>query len=142
MTKQKKSERESEFNMNKIAEFFSQSTNKAKEIVDDKEKTKKVLQEAMDLAEKIKGPLEKVWDILKLMFWIVSDWILGKYKAVPIGSIIAIIAALIYLISPIDAIPDPIPVIGYIDDVFVIGLVFAQVRADLEKYEIWKEANS
>ncbi|WP_167547437.1 DUF1232 domain-containing protein [Flavobacterium xueshanense] len=33
-----------------------------------------------------------------------------------------------------------IPVIGYIDDIFVLGLVFSQVKVDLEEYEIWKNA--
>jgi len=44
----------------------------------------------------------------------------GKIMAV----IIAIIAV-VYIISPIDFIPDFIPIIGWIDDVFVglIGLV-------------------
>jgi len=33
-----------------------------------------------------------------------------------------------------------IPVIGYIDDIFVLGLVFSQVKSDLEEYEIWKNS--
>lgn len=113
--------------------------NKAQEYANDPEKTKKLLNDAVKKADNLKGPLEKIWDDLQLMFGIVKDWITGEYKEVPIGSIIAIIAAVLYFVSPIDLIPDLIPVAGFIDDIFVIGLVINQVRADLYKYKEWKE---
>ncbi len=112
---------------------------KAQEYANDPEKTEKLFSEAVKKADGLKGPLEKVWEDLQLMFGIVMDWIKGEYRDVPIGSIIAIIAAVLYFVSPIDLIPDFIPVAGYFDDIFVVGLVINQVRADLNKYKIWKE---
>ena len=40
---------------------------------------------------------------------------------------------LAYVISPIDLIPDFIPVIGYVDDVTVIALVIRMIRKDLAR---------
>jgi uncharacterized membrane protein YkvA (DUF1232 family) len=42
---------------------------------------------------------------------------------VPVGSRLALGAALVYLVSPIDLIPDFIPVAGQIDDALVLLLV-------------------
>ncbi len=39
------------------------------------------------------------------------------------GDIVLVVAALLYLISPIDAIPDFIPFVGWLDDVALAGLV-------------------
>ena len=39
-----------------------------------------------------------------------------NYKKIPFGTIAAVVASLLYFVSPIDVIPDFIPVIGYIDD--------------------------
>jgi uncharacterized membrane protein YkvA (DUF1232 family) len=39
------------------------------------------------------------------------------------GDIVLIVAALLYLISPLDAVPDLIPVVGWLDDETVASLV-------------------
>ena len=55
-------------------------------------------------------------------------------------SIISILAALVYVISPIDLIPDFIPVIGYLDDAAVVTFVLRLgVGHDLKKYKSWQE---
>jgi uncharacterized membrane protein YkvA (DUF1232 family) len=61
---------------------------------------------------------------------------------VPIGSIIAIVAALLYLINHFDLIPDSIPVVGYLDDAAVITFVTTTlVHDDVEEYRAWRKEN-
>ena len=50
-----------------------------------------------------------------------------------------IIVALGYFISPIDAIPDAIPVVGYVDDALVAGYVVHLLSEDIVKYRAWRE---
>ena len=57
------------------------------------------------------------------------------------SSIIAILGGIIYFLSPIDIIPDFIPIIGYLDDIFVLNLVIDQVRKDIDKYKEWNKLN-
>lgn len=134
-------ETDAELKMEEVFEGFQKSKEEAEEIIKDKKKTQDTVNKAMNKAIKVKGPLEKVWNSLILMGPAVLDWTTGKYKKIPVGSIIAIVGALIYFLSPIDVIPDFIPGIGYIDDVFVISLVISQINDDLEKYKIWRENN-
>jgi uncharacterized membrane protein YkvA (DUF1232 family) len=42
--------------------------------------------------------------------------------------------ALLYLISPIDVLPDAIPLLGLVDDVLVAGYALRQASAELERY--------
>ena len=48
---------------------------------------------------------------------------------------ITIIIALLYIVSPIDLIPDAIPFLGMLDDVLVAGYALKQVAAELARYK-------
>jgi uncharacterized membrane protein YkvA (DUF1232 family) len=50
----------------------------------------------------------------------------------------AIIAALEYFISPIDVVPDAIPVVGWSDDALVVMFAIHSVRADIIRYDAFK----
>lgn len=74
-----------------------------------------------------KGPLAKVWDkVTALWKGFNNPEVPAKYKAMIIGS-------LIYMVSPIDIIPDTIPVAGLLDDVFVITTIFQTVQLVIQK---------
>lgn len=72
----------------------------------------------------------------------VRSYIKGEYREIPVGAIIAVVAALIYFVSPIDLIPDFIPGIGYIDDAGVLGFCFLQFKSDLDVYKEWQRQQS
>jgi uncharacterized membrane protein YkvA (DUF1232 family) len=45
-----------------------------------------------------------------------------------------LIIALLYIISPIDLLPDAIPLLGLVDDVLVAGYALRQASTELERY--------
>jgi uncharacterized membrane protein YkvA (DUF1232 family) len=45
-----------------------------------------------------------------------------------------LIIALLYIISPIDVIPDALPLLGLVDDVLVAGYALRHASAELERY--------
>ncbi|EEA85918.1 YkvA family protein [Peptacetobacter hiranonis] len=63
-----------------------------------------------------------------------EKYVKKEYTDIPIGTIIAILSALIYFVSPIDFIPDSIPGIGYLDDVAVVAVCWNLVSSDIEEY--------
>ena len=101
---------------------------------------KKILEKRDEIEGKFKkdGPLGRFITDLKLLFSIIQDYVKGEYRVVPFWSIAAIVAALLYVLSPIDLIPDFIPVIGLVDDALVIAACLAMVEEDLLKYKDWK----
>ena len=75
---------------------------------------------------------------VKLLFQMIKDWKSGEYKDVPWKVISAIVFAIVYFLFPADAIPDFIPGIGWIDDVFVFSLVLKSFSSQIEAYRDWK----
>ena len=114
----------------------------AKELIEDItkwEKFKKKFEAFLKKAEKI-PVLGGVIDDVVCMVSLVDSYIKKEYRDIFLGTIISITAALIYVVNPIDLIPDVIPVLGYIDDTMIITLVLGfGVSKDLKKYREWHE---
>lgn len=86
--------------------------------------------------------IKQFWEDLKLMVGMIIDYVKGNYDSVPWNTIAAVTGAVIYFVSPIDVIPDFIPVAGYVDDALVIKLALDFIGQDLSKYKEWKEAKA
>jgi len=82
--------------------------------------------------------LDKYWNDIKLMIELISDYYSGRYTDIPWRVLTSVVGAVAYFISPIDAIPDMILVLGYTDDAYVLKLALDFARDDLDKYKDWK----
>ena len=82
----------------------------------------------------------KKFQMIPVMISLVKNYAQGKYTTVPYGTILAILSALIYLLSQIDLIPDFLPGIGYLDDIAVVGFCITMVKADIDSYDVWRQA--
>ena len=78
---------------------------------------------------------------IPMMASLVKSYVKNEYTDIPIGTIVAVLGALIYFVSPVDLIPDNIPGAGYIDDGVVITVCLKMVDSDLQEYKIWREQN-
>jgi uncharacterized membrane protein YkvA (DUF1232 family) len=65
----------------------------------------------------MKRLLKAIPDVIRVIARLVGDPVL------PRGVKIALGAALAYLMSPIDLIPDFVPVLGYLDDMLLVAIV-------------------
>ncbi len=99
---------------------------------------KKGYKKLEELFDDIPNALQALWEDLKLMIELIKDYYDGTYREIPWKSVAAIVGAVVYFISPIDVIPDFIPVIGYLDDALVIKLALDLVHDDLLAYQAWK----
>jgi uncharacterized membrane protein YkvA (DUF1232 family) len=119
--------------------YYETFEKKAEKIITNADKTSKLINDAMEKVNKIsKGPVEEIWDNLLVFFDLMSDWLKGNYRNVPIGSIIMIVASIIYFLTPFDIIPDFIVGLGYIDDMSIISYTFRQIQTDIDKYQVWR----
>lgn len=76
---------------------------------------------------------------LKLLINLFKDWYSGAYREIPWYSIAAIILGFLYLLSPVDLVPDMIPILGQIDDVVIIRWILTHIaKQDLNKYRQFK----
>ena len=115
----------------------------------DKEKDNKSLMDSIKLIlgkeDKLNDQLENgrgleryTKDLLLLMS-LVKDYYQGNYRNIPYKTISAAVVGLLYVINPIDLIPDFIPFIGQVDDALVLKFCLKLMEKDLLKYKTWKD---
>jgi len=80
---------------------------------------------------------EHIEDV-KLLWDMLLDYKNGLYKDVPWKLIAAVVFFFTYLLLPLDVIPDFIPVVGFADDIGVLGLVLAGFTSDIAAYKKWR----
>jgi uncharacterized membrane protein YkvA (DUF1232 family) len=64
-----------------------------------------------------------------------------EYRELPWQSLVLITAGLIYFVSPADAIPDIIPMLGFTDDAAILAAIFASISRDLDRFIEWERSS-
>jgi len=129
--------KEKKYSEEKIKKELQKKEIKAKRLIENTQATGLVLSKIDKKINKSFKRLNEVIDEIKILFNLVKDVIKQKYTNIPLGSVIAVIGALLYFLSPIDLAPDFLPFIGFTDDIAVILLVIKQISTDLDKYKDW-----
>jgi uncharacterized membrane protein YkvA (DUF1232 family) len=109
------------------------------EKIDDKD-VEVILSKEEDIDKKFSGSntLGKYLELGKIMMQLLKDSKRGHYKNVPWFTIATIVLAFLYILNPMDLIPDFIPGIGYIDDIAMLSIGIGWIETDLHRYLDWK----
>ncbi len=121
--------------------FFKQATQKAGGYVGN---VTKLMGLARNVAQKlnnqgIKGSLAGTLVHVQLLTRMVKAYASGEYRDISMKSLLAVVAVLIYFISPIDIIPDFLPIIGLTDDVALIVWLIMNLSDEIAKFNEWEK---
>lgn len=130
-----------EFDEQKALKELEDGYGPAKELLHDEDKMERFLQRLEKKLKVIPAVGDKL-AYVPIMASLLKSFIKKEYPDVPIGSILAIISALLYVVSPIDIIPDFVPGAGYIDDAAVVVACWALVGTDVNEYQQWRIDNN
>ena len=83
--------------------------------------------------EHIPGPIKPIHARLLVLLDILADSLDGSYD-IGKGAIASIVSALIYLLLPLDLIPDFLPIAGFLDDAGIICVVFFALEKLIKTY--------
>ncbi len=124
--------------------FFKTATRRAGKYAGGGLAILELLREALTKAKNVAGNENKgvgqvLLDKVTTLSRMVKAYFTGEYRIIPWGSIVKIIAVLIYFISPIDVIPDILPFIGLTDDLALTMWLFSSLKEDFENFEAWEQ---
>ena len=130
--------------MKSLSEKLGNAKSKAASLLGDREKTMRLLDASRSLLSRGVDPLDAKGMTGRLLSLIrmVRCWVNREYKDVPWQTLVLVTASLVYLVTPVDAMPDFIPILGFTDDVAIISAVIASVGRDLERFLDWEKAST
>lgn len=83
-------------------------------------------------------PFGDMWPYFQAMLRLVRAYSEGRYPEIPESTLVVIVAAIIYLVNPLDVIPDALPALGYLDDATVLALALRRSRTALDDFMTWE----
>ena len=125
--------------MRKVEPFgWKRALRAAETIVDDAKRLAEVLEEGVKKMNAHSKALAGVFADLQLIVRMVRAWLKGEYRELSHKSLIVLVGALLYFLMPLDAIPDFIPGVGYLDDAGVIAMALGTVKTEIDKFRAWE----
>ena len=125
--------------------FFKKFLASAESYLKQPTRLKKLLTDAYEKASEKKelGQLaQEAWSTLQTLFRLIKLSASGEYTELPATTVVAAVAVLIYFLSPIDLIPDFIPVLGLLDDMALVAWFSTTIKHELDKFHEWELAKT
>ncbi|MFD2244961.1 YkvA family protein [Pontibacter ruber] len=89
-------------------------------------------------ANSTKSGFEQVKEVMYTFMRMVKAYSNGSYRDVSKKSMLIGVAVLLYLVSPLDLIPDFIPVLGLMDDISLIAWFIDAFQKEITKFAAWE----
>ncbi|MES2797712.1 MAG: YkvA family protein [Bacteroidota bacterium] len=125
--------------------FFRKATGKAGKVAGNSFLILKLIRDALQKASASggsKGMVDLILSKITLLGRLLKAYVQGNYRELPIETLLKILASFIYFISPIDLLPDFLPVLGLTDDLALLVWVVNGIDSDLKKFEEWEKTGA
>ena len=125
-----------------INKTFDKALKKAELMFEDQHFVSNVLDSAFAKLGGLTEHLYEVQDQMLGLIRMVRAWVKREYREVSPKAIIAMLAAIIYFVNPLDLISDMIPIIGFLDDITIITYVVTVFNKEIEKFMAWERSQA
>ena len=121
-----------------IQQYYPATAEKIKILIESNVLLEKL---AVAVYEKIESSVQKYADIasrLNVLTRLTKAWRNKEYTEVSYVTVFLSVAILLYFVSPIDLVPDFIPIVGGLDDVLLLGFLLKMIDKEIERFLTWE----
>lgn len=122
---------------------FSQAVKSARSYVSNPERLRDLVKEAAKKASSVpRETFKGSWAYFQAMLRLIRAYYRGEYRDVAMSTLLVIIAAVVYVVNPLDLIPDWVPGLGLLDDAFIVAFAVRQTKQSLDDFMSWETAGA
>lgn len=121
--------------------FFKKVTGKAGRYASNGSKLFNLARQVMTKVQQggVREGMSGVLVQVQLLVRLIRAYASGEYRKLPWKSLVSIVGVLIYFVSPLDFIPDFLPIVGMADDLALILWLFKTLSDDLDAFSQWEK---
>ena len=118
---------------------FSQALTDAKLFARDPERLRQLFKEAVKKIPTIpRDPFKELWAYFQAMLRLIRAYYRREYRNVSTQNLVMIVGAIIYILNPLDLIPDWIVGLGFADDAVILAFAVRRTRQTLDDFMAWE----
>lgn len=82
---------------------------------------------------------KQLFDVALTLVRLVRSYADGSYREIQTSTVVSGLAVLLYVLSPIDLIPDFIPLVGFLDDLSLVSWFVGKFHGEITRFREWEQ---
>ncbi|MAJ51337.1 MAG: hypothetical protein CMB82_06970 [Flammeovirgaceae bacterium] len=114
---------------------------KANRILKQQSQVNELLRKAAQKLQKLKGSNKQINELIEyvqLFLKMIKKSFIGEYNSFSNKTLLSLVFGLLYFVTPMDLVPDFIPLLGFSDDLSIIYFIVKNFKSDIEAFKIWE----
>ena len=124
--------------MNKrVLKIFRQ----AKRMLNEQSQVKELIWQVSQKLKKINGSNKQINELMEhvqLFLRMIKKSLAGEYSAFSHKTLFSLVFGLLYFVTPMDVVPDFIPLLGFSDDLSIVYFIIKNFKSDIEDFKGWE----
>lgn len=118
--------------------LWSRVQRRARAVLEDPEALQRLVRRGEEWSDELTGRRARMTEDFKALLRLTRAHARGEYEDVSWETMVLVVAAILYLLSPADLIPDWIPGAGFLDDITVANFALHLVRGEIDRFREWE----
>ncbi|MTI21092.1 DUF1232 domain-containing protein [Fulvivirga sp. RKSG066] len=123
--------------------FFKNAKQRASRILKNKEQLQYLLKAAGDKLKDVNVQNIKnssLAERIRVIRRMIIAYAKGEYRQIKATNVLLLVAAVVYFVTPVDLVPDFIPITGFIDDFSIVVWVYSKLQQEIDEYILWENS--
>ena len=124
--------------MNKsVLKIFRQ----AKCILQEQSQVKALFGQVSKKLQTLNGSHKQINELLEhvqLFLRMIKKSFTGEYSSFSNKTLLSLVFGLLYFVTPMDVVPDFIPLLGFSDDLSIIYFILKNFKSDIKAFKVWE----
>ncbi|MBX0289363.1 DUF1232 domain-containing protein [Hymenobacter sp. HSC-4F20] len=85
---------------------------------------------------------KQLFDVGYTVVRLVRNYVSGNYRQIETGTIVSALGVLLYTLSPVDLVPDFVPVVGFLDDLALLSWFVEKFQGEITRFREWEQTHA